>query len=308
VHCISTEFTMRKHGGEKGVPFRVQIDTFKENENGEYTEHLHSASCQIKVFKPKGADRKQKTDREKMEKRTPHEKEKYQPSYETTILTECSPWPEITYVNNAPSPGFNSSHSSFTIGEGNGSPNHQPEPPSPIADNLLPTSTPQEAQQWLHRNRFSTFAQLFRNFSGADLLKLTREDVIQICGPADGIRLFNALKGRMVRPRLTIYVCQESQQLRDLQQKHEDGDAVTSTFFVYHAIYLEELTAVELTEKLAQLFSISSQQISQIYKQGPTGIHVLISDEMIQNFQDESCFVLDTMKAETNDSYHIILK
>uniref|UniRef100_A0A8C0FK62 Transcription factor CP2 n=1 Tax=Bubo bubo TaxID=30461 RepID=A0A8C0FK62_BUBBB len=280
VHCISTEFTMRKHGGEKGVPFRVQIDTFKENENGEYTEHLHSASCQIKVFKPKGADRKQKTDREKMEKRTPHEKEKYQPSYETTILTECSPWPEITYVNNAPSPGFNSSHSSFSIGEGNGSPNHQPEPPPPIADNLLPTSTPQEAQQWLHRNRFSTFSRLFRNFSGADLLKLTREDVIQICGPADGIRLFNALKGRMVRPRLTIYVCQESQQLRDLQQKHEDRDTVTSTFFVYHAIYLEELTAVELTEKLAQLFSISSQQISQIYKQGPTGIHVLISDEV----------------------------
>uniref|UniRef100_A0A8C8ZZD1 Transcription factor CP2 n=1 Tax=Prolemur simus TaxID=1328070 RepID=A0A8C8ZZD1_PROSS len=224
VHCISTEFTMRKHGGEKGVPFRVQIDTFKENENGEYTEHLHSASCQIKVFKPKGADRKQKTDREKMEKRTPHEKEKYQPSYETTILTECSPWPEITYVNNSPSPGFNSSHSSFSLGEG------------------------------------------------------------------------------MVRPRLTIYVCQESLQLREQQQqqqqqqqKHEDGDS-NGTFFVYHAIYLEELTAVELTEKIAQLFSISPCQISQIYKQGPTGIHVLISDEMIQNFQEEACFILDTMK------------
>ncbi|XP_017342074.1 alpha-globin transcription factor CP2 isoform X2 [Ictalurus punctatus] len=88
VHCISTEFTMRKHGGEKGVPFRIQIDTFKENDAGDYTEHLHSASCQIKVFKPKGADRKQKTDREKMDKRAPQEKEKYQPSYETTILTE----------------------------------------------------------------------------------------------------------------------------------------------------------------------------------------------------------------------------
>nr|XP_051702255.1 alpha-globin transcription factor CP2 isoform X2 [Oryctolagus cuniculus] len=307
VHCISTEFTMRKHGGEKGVPFRVQIDTFKENENGEYTEHLHSASCQIKVFKPKGADRKQKTDREKMEKRTPHEKEKYQPSYETTILTECSPWPEITYVNNSPSPGFNSSHSSFSLGEGNGSPNHQPEPPPPVTDNLLPTTTSQEAQQWLHRNRFSTFSRLFTNFSGADLLKLTRDDVIQICGPADGIRLFNALKGRMVRPRLTIYVCQESLHLREQQQqKHEDGDS-NGTFFVYHAVYLEELTAVELTEKIAQLFSISPRQISQIYKQGPTGIHVLISDEMIQNFQEEACFILDTMK-ETNDSYHIILK
>ncbi|XP_073862973.1 alpha-globin transcription factor CP2 isoform X6 [Macaca fascicularis] len=278
-------------------------------------EFLWDPAKRTSVFiQPKGADRKQKTDREKMEKRTPHEKEKYQPSYETTILTECSPWPEITYVNNSPSPGFNSSHSSFSLGEGNGSPNHQPEPPPPVTDNLLPTTTPQEAQQWLHRNRFSTFTRLFTNFSGADLLKLTRDDVIQICGPADGIRLFNALKGRMVRPRLTIYVCQESLQLREQQQqqqqqqqKQEDGDS-NGTFFVYHAIYLEELTAVELTEKIAQLFSISPCQISQIYKQGPTGIHVLISDEMIQNFQEEACFILDTMKAETNDSYHIILK
>uniref|UniRef100_A0A8C1Q9H6 Transcription factor CP2 n=1 Tax=Cyprinus carpio TaxID=7962 RepID=A0A8C1Q9H6_CYPCA len=265
VHCISTEFTMRKHGGEKGVPFRIQIDTFKENEAGEYTEHLHSASCQVKVFKPKGADRKQKTDREKMEKRAPQEKEKYQPSYETTILTECSPWPEITYVNNSPSPGFNSSHNSFPVIEGLDT----------FVNNLLPTATPQEAQQWLHRNRFSPFCRLFSNFSGADLLKLTREDVIQICGPADGIRLFNALKGRVVRPRLTIYVCQESQQTREQHQKHENGDGS-----MYHAIYLEELTAVELTEKLAQLFSISPRQISQIFKQGPTGIHVLVSDEV----------------------------
>uniref|UniRef100_A0A3B3SZQ7 Transcription factor CP2 n=1 Tax=Paramormyrops kingsleyae TaxID=1676925 RepID=A0A3B3SZQ7_9TELE len=232
VHCISTEFTMRKHGGEKGVPFRIQIDTFKENESGEYTEHLHSASCQVKVFKPKGADRKQKTDREKMEKRAPQEKEKYQPSYETTILTECSPWPEVTYVNNSPSPGFNSSHNSFPVAE------------------------------------------------------------------------------RVLRPRLTVYVCQESQQVREQQQqqKQENGEATGSTFYVYHAIYLEDLTAVELTEKIAQLFSISPQQISQIFKLGPTGIHVLVSDEMIQNFQDETCFILDTMKAETNDGYHIILK
>lgn len=51
VHCISTEFTPRKHGGEKGVPFRIQLDTFAQGDAGEYTEHLHSASCQIKVFK-----------------------------------------------------------------------------------------------------------------------------------------------------------------------------------------------------------------------------------------------------------------
>nr|XP_061802468.1 transcription factor CP2 isoform X4 [Nerophis lumbriciformis] len=272
-------------------------------------EFLWEPSKRTSVFiQPKGADRKQKTDREKMEKRAPQEKEKYQPSYETTILTECSPWPEVPYVNNSPSPGFSSTQNSFPVVEGNGSPIHQPEPVVQVVDNLLPAATPQDAQQWLLRNRFSPFSRLFTNFSGADLLKLTREDVIQICGPADGIRLFNALKGRVVRPRLTIYVCQESQQARDQQTKHENGDAANNTFFIYHAIYLEELTAIELTEKIAQLFNISPRQINQIFKQGPTGIHVLVSDEMIQNFQDEVCFVLDTMKDDSNDGYHIILK
>ncbi|XP_062893735.1 LINE-1 retrotransposable element ORF2 protein isoform X1 [Mobula hypostoma] len=90
--------------------------------------------------------------------------------------------------------------------------------------------------------------------------------------------------------------------------QEEINNAIMAMQNVYHAIYLEELTAIEMTEKIAQLFNISPRQIHQIYKQGPTGIHVLVSDEMIQNFQDESCFILDTLKAEGCDSYHIILK
>lgn len=72
--------------------------------------------------------------------------------------------------------------------------------------------------------------------------------------------------------------------------KLEDDKSVFVPSFpaVYHAIYLEELTAAELTEKLAQLFNISPRQISQIFKQGPTGIHVLVSDEVRSCFP--SCF------------------
>lgn len=33
VNCISTEFTPKKHGGEKGVPFRLQIETYIESTN-----------------------------------------------------------------------------------------------------------------------------------------------------------------------------------------------------------------------------------------------------------------------------------
>lgn len=88
LNCISTEFTPKKHGGEKGVPFRIVIETFSHGEPGP-PQKLHSASCQVKVFKPKGADRKHKTDREKMLKRPQSEQEKHQPSYDCTVFTEC---------------------------------------------------------------------------------------------------------------------------------------------------------------------------------------------------------------------------
>ncbi|KAF3833837.1 hypothetical protein F7725_025041 [Dissostichus mawsoni] len=370
VHCISTEFTPRKHGGEKGVPFRIQFDTFAQGEGGEYIEHLHSASCQIKVFKPKGADRKQKTDREKMEKRSPHEKEKYQSSYDTTILSEtrlepiiedagdhelkksskrtlpadcgdslakrgsCSPWPDNAYVspNQAATPSFTSTPlSTYTTSSvpdsESSSPNHQADPGSHgnsevilhptqlfelVEKQLSPTASIQDAQKWLLKNRFNSYTRLFSHFSGSDLLKLTRDDLVQICGPADGIRLFNALKSRSVRPRLTVYVCQESPQESPLLERHatnENGDhSISSSLHVYHALYLEELTAAELIRKMACVCSLPLGTINQVYRQGPTGIHILLSDQMVYNLPDESCFLISTVKDELGEGLHLILK
>uniref|UniRef100_A0A7N6BBN3 Upstream-binding protein 1 n=1 Tax=Anabas testudineus TaxID=64144 RepID=A0A7N6BBN3_ANATE len=282
VHCISTEFTPRKHGGEKGVPFRIQIDTFALGDGGEYTEHLHSASCQIKVFKPKGADRKQKTDREKMEKRTAQEKEKYQPSYDTTILSEVSVQP-----------------TDFTTMRLNSGSHGNSE--------LSPAATIQETQKWLLKNRFNSYTRLFSNFSGSDLLKLTRDDLVQICGPADGIRLFNALKSRSVRPRLTLYVCQESPQESPLAERHgtsENGEhSISSSLHVYHALYLEELTAAELIRKMACVCSLPLGKINQVYRQGPTGIHILLSDQMVYNLPDESSYLISTVKGKSKTVY-----
>jgi transcription factor CP2-like protein len=48
VNCISTEFTPKKHGGEKGVPFRIQIETYIDGVAVD-TKPLHAAACQIKV-------------------------------------------------------------------------------------------------------------------------------------------------------------------------------------------------------------------------------------------------------------------
>ncbi|XP_035988482.1 transcription factor CP2-like protein 1 [Fundulus heteroclitus] len=306
VNCISTEFTARKHGGEKGVPFRIQVDTFTSNEHGEHLEHVHSASCQVKVFKPKGADRKLKTDREKMEKKTPEDREKYQPSHETTLLKECSPWPDTFSLSNqstssTPSPVYHSSPTPCSFTEGNCSPNRHAEVFMPgCSDHLLPSSSPQDTQQWLHRHRFSPFSRLFSSFSGADLLRMSREDLIQICGPADGIRLFNTMKGRSIQPRLTLYVCQQ-QTRTQAALKPGAGD-------VYHALYLEERTLVDLSEKIAGLYNITPQQISQIYQQKPTGIHILVSDEMVQNLGEEASFLISTIRDENSDGFHVVLK
>lgn len=49
---------------------------------------------------------------------------------------------------------------------------------------------------------------------------------------------------------------------------------------VYHAIYLEEMAASEVTRKLALVFNIPLHQINQVYRQGPTGIHILVSDQV----------------------------
>ncbi|BFZ06421.1 hypothetical protein BsWGS_09463 [Bradybaena similaris] len=315
VHCISTEFTAKKHGGEKGVPFRIQVETYT---NTDEAKLLHAASCQIKVFKPKGADRKHKTDREKMEKRPEVEKEKYQPSYECTVLTEV-PKDQILHPNMSYSKSQSQSlSSSFAELNCTASPSPSISPPRSSSSHsshaTLPFSHPQtqetvetkeavdvrsgplpsdahaaEVSQWLHYHRFSNYVRVFQNFSGADLLRLSRDDLIQICGLADGIRLDNALQARNIRPRLTIYICQEPES-------------------IYHAVYMDTLALEEFKIKLSSLFGIQTQQIGDIYMQGPSQIHILLTDEVIQNTHDQARFVVEGMKDESGDKYRILLK
>lgn len=49
---------------------------------------------------------------------------------------------------------------------------------------------------------------------------------------------------------------------------------------VYHAVYLGELTLLDLSEKIAVLYGVSPQQITHIYREKASGIHLLVSDEV----------------------------
>nr|XP_006815220.1 PREDICTED: transcription factor CP2-like [Saccoglossus kowalevskii] len=268
VHCISTEFTAKKHGGEKGVPFRIQVDTLLHS--GDTDTHIHSGSCQIKVFKPKGADRKHKTDREKMEKRS--DRDKYQPSYEYTVLTSCSLQPPLAESPRYdPTDSFNSSYDA-SVGSTASTPKAvdasvvvvDDVDSGGLTEPLSPDATILQTSEWLQRNRFGAYRKLFQNFAGGDLLRLNRDDLIQILGPADGIRLNNALQER--------------------------------TF--YHAIYLDHPTAEEMRSKVSILYNVPVTKISHIVRQAPSGIR------MIQNIQDESSFSIEALKGKS-DNYNV---
>ncbi|KAL3837134.1 hypothetical protein ACJMK2_022512 [Sinanodonta woodiana] len=284
VHCISTEFTPKKHGGEKGVPFRIQIETYTY-EDEQPSKMLHCASCQVKVFKPKGADRKHKTDREKMDKRSEAEKEKFQPSYECTVLTEIPLEQAIQMQNNY----LNALQNTFGNGSG-------PQPIKKDPGNSMKEEPP-DASNWSWRsNNQSTQPPVSETKSvspispqpmseppspgicmvnpvWSDILRLSRDDLIQICGLADGIRLNNALHNRPIQPRLTLYVCQEPGAM-------------------YHALYLESLCRDELLSQIAQLFQVPQEGIKDIFVEGPSSIQVVLTDE--------SCNKSDPINVESN--------
>jgi len=343
VNCISTEFTPKKHGGEKGVPFRIQVETYSHGDGDGTPKRLHVAGCQIKVFKLKGADRKHKQDREKICKRPISEQEKYQPSCECTILSEIPL--ELVHTsaivpvgsantgnNNAPpgnvvtppavaapiipaasvvvqrnySPSELHKSQSFTS---EGCPSESPldheadniESPTSMVGSgsgvlyqyymqpLSAEASAQQTAQWLQSNRFSSHLRTFNRFAGADILRLSRDDLIQICGLADGIRLFNALHAKAIAPRLTLYLTQDQSP-------------------VFHAIFLESLSCVEIGSKLANLVQLPSQHIMEVYVEGPCGIHVLVTDEVVQNMKDESMFMVELLPDQTSDRYRLLLK
>ncbi|KAH0948462.1 hypothetical protein HN011_009827 [Eciton burchellii] len=335
VNCISTEFTPKKHGGEKGVPFRIQVETRLPG-----GPRLHAASCQVKVFKLKGADRKHKQDRDKILKRPPHEQDKYQPSYDCTVLSDIpleSLSPSSPSTQNAGSPFVStdaiSPQTRSTIA-GNSSPvvaplalsvsnsgivplvpasdavkenvGTAPALPSPAAilpdqsciesdsapclSELPPDANATQTTAWLRASRFNAFESTFASFSASDILRLSREDLIQICGVADGIRLFNTLHSKAPTPKLTLYFSLEG-----------NGS-------LWRVAYLDNLTSTAFTSKLLGTLNLPPDRLHSILFLGPQGIHVLVTDELIANMKDESMYLIEIIKDVGSERYKLLIK
>ncbi|KAI4479105.1 hypothetical protein M0804_011244 [Polistes exclamans] len=155
---------------------------------------------------------------------------------------------------------------------------------------LAPDANTAQTSAWLRANRFNAFESTFANFSASDILRLSRDDLIQICGLADGIRLFNALHSKPPTPKLTLYFSVEGNGL------------------LWRVAYLDNLTSNALTNKLMNTLSLPQDRLHSVLFLGPQGIHVLVTDELVANMKDDSMYFVETIKDTTSDRYKLLLK
>ena len=315
INAISTEFAERKHGGEKGAPFRLTIETY---ETGGQTRPLNVASCQVKVFKPRGSDRKHKADLEKLARRSLQERLAFEPPHEVTVFkesvmdfsleddrqdsvgSECSDDGDTTKSDTSrqqsqeqESPieiAPNSNLGSILVNDVISEPSSRPNSPiSQTVSKLSATSTPDEVRSWMHENRFYSLRNTFENYSGDDLLRLTRPEMIELAGLSTGIRFFNTLHAKTSTPALTLYV----------------SDHPKKSF---RAILLQTLSREELTGQLSEIFTSSKLEIIKICCIGNAGVRVFLTDSVLTNvLKNEGTYLVQFEKLSDANCYKAIL-
>lgn len=62
--------------------------------------------------------------------------------------------------------------------------------------NISKDTTTAALAQWMNMNRLGQYASTFSQFTGADVLRMSKDDLIQVCGLADGIRMYNTLHSK----------------------------------------------------------------------------------------------------------------
>lgn len=134
--------------------------------------------------------------------------------------------------------------------------------------------TAEETTAWLSCQRYqAAHLATLGSYSGADLLRLTRDQLVQLVGLADGLRLYNALHAPAPPPALTIYVTADGR--------------------LHRPLYLTAATRAQLRSRLAAAFSLDG--LSTVVVAGPAGIRILVSDELVQHIPDHSAFTIQLL-------------
>ena len=182
-------------------------------------------------------------------------------------------------------------------------------------------------QDWLAYNRFTHLTPLFNNYASNDLLRLSKEDMINLCGGPDGIRCYNMAHNIQIKPKLTIFVTFQTQSyysaifLTDWKSRF-----LVDKIYALYAAYVNSLGKSEEEDKESetknkgndnlergQMANVcknnnnsDSEYHSAIYSRLIScknsswelflkikGILVKTTDEVLNNLQDQSRFLIE---------------
>ncbi|KAG0223887.1 grainyhead-like [Actinomortierella wolfii] len=330
-NCLSTDFSRIK--GVKGIPLRVHMDTCEDGAPEEQTEH---SFVKIKLFRDKGAERKNKDDHKHLEKMWDKMRGKnadtnpllsmLAPVRSVSVFTECVDEPEGSEdegalglsetlaldtgssgdVGNNSGGGADPGQSG---GDGTAGDGSMPSPTSSVAGSgTSPMSVATVNRNKRRRGTESagSSGSLGYGISGADGLS----------GPGGGNGGYGQA-GALVSKASGGYASADMFLDRDPNYvpQPRKKKAVLCLYIkiegesVYRAVYLERLTLGDLTQKLAEKLEIQSSTVSSVFRRpSKKELMVRVDDAMVAHMPDELDMVVEYDFNQLDGSVNLTLK
>ncbi|KXJ11405.1 Grainyhead-like protein 2-like [Exaiptasia diaphana] len=253
INCLSTDFSPQK--GVKGIPLHLQIDTYEDPDSPD-AEPIHRAFCQIKVFRDKGAERKNKDESKSAERRMQKWIKQNPIGSDPSMISPTHLFhPPSKFTQLLSTTPLGPKPVLFTPFMGGASGNILASP-----EQVIQTSSLLSAIRDREHKRTIQTALAVAKEELADLEVVPRMKVQKIIRPD--------------RPAVTIYV-----------KKDEEK--------VYNALMLKQLTIKELVSQISSKYNVPPDMIKSVYKKTKKGILVNMDDRMIELFVDEDDFLIN---------------
>lgn len=253
INCLSTDFSSQK--GVKGIPLHLQIDTYEDIPSPD-TEPVHRSFCQIKVFRDKGAERKNKDESKSAEKRI--QKWVKQNTSSCADPNMVSP----TSLFHPPSK-YTRLQTTTPLG------------PKPIL--FTPAVHSTHIQGGFEESSLQTLS-LLASIKDRENKRTLQSHLALAKDELAELEVVPRLKVQKIhrpnRPAVTIYV-----------KKDEEK--------VYNALMLDSLTVGDMVEAVASKYGMPPEMIKNVYKKTKKGILVNMDDRMIEQFVDEDDFIIN---------------
>ncbi|KAI8596756.1 CP2 transcription factor-domain-containing protein, partial [Dissophora ornata] len=285
-NCLSTDFSRIK--GVKGIPLRVHMDTFLEgaggNSNGgggggdlDSSSGMERSFAKIKLFRDKGAERKNKDDHKHLEKMWDKMRGKnadtnplvnmLAPVQSVSLFSECMDHPEGS--------GEDETLDLSETNNNNNSSNQRGLYVDPTQSQVGFASS--AAASALSSSSTSSTSLTAALVSSSEMF-LDRDP--NYVAPA-----------RKKRPVLCLYI-------------KIGGESV------YRAVYLEKYTLADLTQKLSEKLEIQSSTISSVYRKTTTKkeLVVRVDDAMVAQMTDELDMVVEYEFNQQDGNVDLTLK